>query len=129
MFIMSRERALLTLAGLLWCACTATAATANDAQARYERERAACLSGASTEDQTTCLKEAAAARAAARNGKLNDDEVSPANALARCRQLPEADRGTCELRMREGSVSGSVAGGGVLRTLVQTVPAASAAGH
>ena len=42
------------------------AAGAADAQARYQQDRAACMSGQSNQDHATCLREAGAALAQAR---------------------------------------------------------------
>lgn len=123
------------LAGI-WCVVAAAAQAAaapDDAQARYQREVAACNAGRTGEDKATCLKEAGAvleeARRAGRTGAASDDKP-PAykqNALARCAALPAADREDCRARIeRPTTVEGSVAGGGVLRETVQTVPAASA---
>lgn len=99
----------------------APAGAAAQAQARYEKERAACIAGATGQAQSTCLREAAAARAEARHGALDGTPSSTyaANALERCRPLPDADRAACEARMRgAGTVTGSVEGGGILRELV-----------
>lgn len=89
----------------------------SNAEARYQQERAACESGQSTEDRATCLREAAAARAAARNGQLDEPQENyEKNALARCEALPPADREACRHRTRdEGVTEGSVAGGGIIR--------------
>jgi hypothetical protein len=72
------------------------------------------------------VREAQAARQEARRGRLQDE--SPAqlekNRYSRCEGLPAEDRGYCMRRMDgEGTVSGSVEGGGVLRELRVTVPA------
>ena len=120
--------------GLLSIEAVAAAAASNaasaQAESRYEKERAACLSGKSSEDSATCLKEADAARVAARKGELDKDPVSAGNATERCKVFTGVDRQACEERLSgAGTVSGSVAGGGVLRELVQTVPAASTASH
>ena len=86
----------------------------NDIDARYQRERAACDS---SQDRAACLREAAAARDAARRGQL--DEAQPdydRNALARCEALPQAEREACRRRARgEGEMRGSVTGGGIYR--------------
>ena len=99
---------------------------ASAAQARYQQERAACLSGASHQDRATCLREAGAARADALRGGLGDStEPYAANQRSRCAQLPDSQRQDCLARMQgQGNVSGSVAGGGLLRELVTVVPAA-----
>lgn len=88
---------------------------------QYERERADCLTGKNQQPRNVCLREAAAAYAEARHGRLasraNGPEQWAANALKRCQAQPAEDRETCERRVREGQVVGSVEGGGQLRTL------------
>lgn len=113
---------------------TASKSTAAEAQ-NYQRERAACLDGSSSQDRTTCLKEAAAARAEARRGTLDNGERADqlrANALKRCAAVAAGDRDDCErLALGEGQRSGSVAEGAVVKTIVTRtvgpVPAASGA--
>jgi hypothetical protein len=113
-------------AGLLVTSSTfaANRADSADARARYQEERARCMQSAA-EDQKACLREAGAALQASRRGQLNEDESNfDKNRLARCAYLPEADRPDCERRMRgEGTVSGSVEGGGIYRELRTIVPA------
>ncbi|MES2106564.1 MAG: hypothetical protein V4634_21270, partial [Pseudomonadota bacterium] len=85
-----------------------------EAQANYQRERAACLSGQSNQDRATCLKEAGAALQDAKNGRLYEVDRSDyqRNALLRCQeQSKPEDKADCEKRIREGEVSGSVAAG------------------
>ena len=91
-------------------------------QARFAQERNACLSGASGQDRDTCLREAAAARAEALRGGLNDGDARyKDNQRLRCAALPASEQPACNARMQgQGSVSGSVAGGGLLRELVIT---------
>lgn len=88
----------------------------------YEHERALCLSGRTTQDQASCLREAAAARDDQRRGgaaEVESKALYQQNALQRCQPLPPDDRLACEARVRgEGRSSGSVAGGGILRELV-----------
>jgi hypothetical protein len=112
-------------------ACTAAAAfaapaagTSADAQAAYQKERAACMSGTSGQDRETCLREAGAARDEARRGNLNDGKGELGrNAKDRCNSLAGEQRSDCLARLNgEGSVSGSVNGGGVLREKVTIVP-------
>ncbi len=114
--------ALLTIASLL--ACAAASAADRGAQAVYQRDRAACLRGDTSQDRATCLREAGAALQEARRGRLEDGDAFERNRLARCEHQPLADRDACIRRMSgEGSVSGSVDGGGIIRELVVPVPA------
>lgn len=118
---------ILTLASI----GSAVVSAADGARATYERERAACISGRSAQDRTTCLREAAAAYQEARHARRGPAlPGEPAdryadNALLRCQPLSPADRAECERRMRSGTSSGSVTGGGILRELrtVQEAPA------
>jgi hypothetical protein len=92
----------------------------SEAQARYERERAVCLSGQSNQDRATCLREAGAALVEAKRQGLNDAQAQyNLNAEQRCGRLPDADRADCLARMHgQGTVSGSAAAGGIYRELV-----------
>lgn len=114
-------------------AVAADAGKQSDIEARYQSERAACESGKTGQDRATCLREAAAAREAAKQGQLDDQPASyEKNALARCELLPEADRDLCRRRTRnEGVTQGSVPGGGIYReyrevTLPEVQPPAKA---
>ena len=88
---------------------------------QYERERADCMTGRNQQPRDVCLREAAAAYAQAREGRLISRDDRPeqwaANALKRCEVQPAEDRPLCERRVREGQVEGSVAGGGELKSL------------
>lgn len=101
------------------------AAHADSIDARYRSERAVCMSGQSNQDRTTCLKEASAARAEAKRNRLDSGSAQlQQNGRARCAALPAEDRTDCEKRMSgEGSVSGSVNAGGLLRELKTEIPA------
>ncbi len=105
----------------------AAAATAgiSDPQARYRQERATCMSGQSHQDRATCLQEAGAALQAAKRGHLDDGQGPyEQNRLMRCAAHSAEDREDCVRRMRgEGTVSGSVEGGGIYRELRTTMPA------
>ena len=92
----------------------------SEATARYREERAFCNSGQSYQDRTTCLREAGAALAEAKKGQLNDEPgVYQQNAMVRCDALPADDREACRRRIAgEGTISGSVFEGGLLRELV-----------
>lgn len=100
-----------------------------DAQKRYLEERAYCQNTRSAEDKTSCLREAGAALHEARSGKLADANTSyENNRIARCDYLNGPDKEYCVRRMSgEGTTSGSVEGGGILRELVVIVPASEEA--
>ena len=95
-----------------------------DAQARYQQDMAACKSGSSNQDMATCRLEARNALAdAKRRGQSATPETSRQNATLRCEAHQGDDRIACEARMNgDGSVEGSVTGGGVLRESVTVVP-------
>jgi hypothetical protein len=88
---------------------------------QYEREKADCMTGRTSQPRNVCLREAGAAYAQARQGKLispgDRSEQWAANALKRCEAQNGEDRALCERRVREGVVEGSVGGGGQLKTL------------
>ena len=93
----------------------------SSALARYEAERAACVDGRSGQDRATCLKEAGAALAEARRGRLSNGESAETlmrNAEARCQTVAAEDRDACMLMAHgKGSVSGSVKAGGTMREI------------
>lgn len=100
----------------------ASGTTGIDASGIYQQEVQACLSGNTQQDQPTCLQEARNAQADKRRGLLDTQGSLEANAMARCNVFTIAeDKAACQARMKgHGSISGSVAGGGVLRE-VETV--------
>jgi len=118
-------------AATFFAACVFLAAGASVVRAQPAQqpsaaaERAAC--DGVQQDRAACLREAGAARQeAARNGLTS---ASPgrydANAMARCREQPAADRADCEARLQGGartSTEGSVMGGGVIRETVTPLP-------
>ena len=95
----------------------------SDAQSAYQRDRAACISGQTSQDRATCLREASAALQEARRGRLDNGQAEfERNRLLRCDRQPPEDRQDCVRRMSgEGITSGSVEGGGILRELVTPV--------
>lgn len=103
----------------------AAASDLSEAQARYRQERATCMRGQSHQDRATCLQEAGAALQEARRGTLGDGRSSYVqNRLMRCEVHAGEDRQDCLRRMHgEGTISGSVEGGGIYRELRTTVPA------
>jgi len=123
---------LRTLAGIAFCLAMAGLSISavaqeklSDAQSTYQRDRANCLNGHTNEDRATCLKEAGAAFDAAKRGQLNNNGAQyQKNAMLRCQSLEGENRQACELRMQgDGTTSGSVAAGGVLRELTIKEPA------
>lgn len=110
----------LFILGISFAATIGMAADSPDAKARYQADRAYCNSGQSNQDRATCLKEAGAALQASRKGNLNEEERAyHQNALIRCNALPVGDREACQRRIEgEGTTSGSVLGGGLIRELV-----------
>lgn len=115
--------------GLALCAAGAlygaTAAAADrgmlaDAQTVYQRDRAACISGQTSQNRATCLREAGAAHQESKRGRLDDGQAQfEHNRLLRCERQPLEDRQDCVRRMNgEGFTSGSVEGGGIYRELV-----------
>ncbi|GAC1319129.1 MAG: hypothetical protein NVS3B11_05170 [Collimonas sp.] len=110
----------LCMSGASWAAMAA--ANPQDANARYQAERAVCTSGQSNQSRETCLKEAGAALQEARRGRLQDDPAADSqNALLRCNALPPDDKDACRRRVNgEGTTNGSVLEGGELHEL--TVP-------
>jgi hypothetical protein len=99
--------------------------------AQYRQDRAACLSGQTTQELDACLYDAALTVETAKRRGFETGNVPYAdNARLRCEPLRGADRNDCVARMRgEGTVSGSVAAGGIYRELVtithDAVPATS----
>ena len=123
-FIGSRSWGLALVAGVALLGATAAVAAdsgnLSKAQSAYQKERAACLNGATNQDQATCLKEAGAALQAAKRGGLDDGQARlEQNQLLRCDGQSPEDRQNCVRRMKgEGSTSGSVGAGGIYRELV-----------
>ncbi len=107
---------------------TASGTTGIDNSGDSQKERAACLSGRTQQDQATCLREVNNAAAEKRSGRLDSQGGQfDANARKRCEVLTGEDRAACEARvMGYGNTSGSVAGGGVIRQVETVVVPAGA---
>ena len=79
-------------------------------------------------DEQPATREAAAARAEARKGTLGDGQGTSQyerNAFARCQVFKtDIDRQACADRVKQGSASGSVKDGGILRESTIEVPVA-----
>ncbi len=101
-----------------------TAKTSTDS--RYQQERAACAAMSNPESRTNCLRDLGAARQQAQRQPRApvSQETLERNALQRCQVHTVAeDRAICERMVRgEGNVSGSVSGGGQIRSIETTVP-------
>ena len=126
----SRARLLAAIALTLGASIAYSEKSATPSQ--YDMERAACISGRSNQDRATCLKEADAARDAARRGQLTDADAASyrKNALDRCKALVGDDARDCVTRMNGGgTVSGSVEAGGLYRESVTTEVTPAAPGE
>jgi hypothetical protein len=124
-----RLQAALCVSMVLWCATPALAADRTDArteaQAAYTRDRAECLARQDREDRAVCLREVGAAFQESKRGALTDRQAQfDQNRLARCDNQPLKDRDECVRRMNQGTTSGSVQSGVVIRELkTPVVPA------
>ena len=112
-----------TLLALL-CGLSLPVAAQDQSEKRrsYEADRRACLSGATGQALEACIKEARAvlAQQPGATPSLSSEQLQRNN-LKRCDSLDGSERTDCVSRMQgEGTVSGSVAGGGILRELVTT---------
>ncbi|QRR35667.1 hypothetical protein JNX00_07345 [Hydrogenophaga sp. YM1] len=117
--------AALALALPAWAQGAGAAKTSTDN--RYQQERAACAAMSDPESRTSCLRDLGAARQQARSqprAPVSPEQLQR-NALQRCEVHTAADeRAICERMVRgEGQVSGSVSGGGLIRSIETTVPA------
>ncbi|MFT3817173.1 MAG: hypothetical protein QM750_06025 [Rubrivivax sp.] len=119
-----------TLLAALLALSASAAGAAGPTQHPYRAtmaERQDCATDAATYDRANCRREGAAARAEAARGGLTspDAETLMRNALARCQVHRDSEeRRLCERLVRgDGTRSGSVAGGGVIRELVTVEPA------
>ena len=123
----SAFRVALVAGGLLLAAGGNAVAADGDRQggsSTIAQERQNCMEGKTNQDRATCLKEAGAAKQESQRGNLRDSGDYSGNASKRCDTLPPDQKADCERRsMGEGSVSGSVGSGGVVRELVTPVPA------
>jgi hypothetical protein len=139
----TRQDSLLGLGGLFvasallsFSALAATptvSAQAAEINAKFEQDKLNCLSGKAGAERTVCLKEASKARNSARNAPIYDDATYRHNKFDRCRVLSGDEARDCFARMKgEGTISGSVEGGGLYREKVTIevgpvpTPAASA---
>jgi len=94
-----------------------------EAEQAYMQQRAACLSGDTTQSRKDCLRDAGAELQMAREsgGKLPtvDPQTLADNAMLRCAALPAADRFGCEQIVKGNGVHS----GGGISEYVRVVPA------
>jgi hypothetical protein len=131
-------RARLTLGGLALVlaspAALAVAATPTPAaspQVRYQQESGRCSALTDHDQRANCLSRASTRLARSQPTPSGESaEALMRNALKRCDPLPEPTRGECQARIQgQGTVSGSVASGGMLRELVTIEMPPTAAGQ
>jgi hypothetical protein len=98
----------------------------NELMVRYQQDLAECETQQATQDLATCRLEARNALADAKRNLLSDTTANlfEKNQFKRCRVFKGEDREACEARVRnEGSSTGSVQSGGILREVTRPVPA------
>ena len=111
----------------LLCASFCLAAQAqpqDELTARYQQDLAECEAQQATQDLAACRLEARNALAEAKRNLLSDTTANlfEKNQLKRCRVFKGDDREACEARARgEGTSTGSVQSGGILREVVRPV--------
>jgi hypothetical protein len=118
-------------AATLLAVTAATAQVHMDASGDYPQEVLSCTTGATQQDKATCLTEARSAHAVPQHSLTSAAQTQlQANALLRCDALSGDDKAACRARIEgQGSSSGSVAGGGILREMHEveiSTPAAAA---
>ncbi len=92
--------------------------------ARYQQDLAECEAQQATQDLAACRLEARNALAEAKRNLLNDTTANlfEKNQFKRCRVFKGDEREACEARVRgDGSSTGSVQSGGILREVVRPV--------
>ncbi len=117
--------AALALTVPAWAAGTPGKAPAGNST--YQQERAACAAVGSNEARTSCLRDIGAARQQAQQKgtpRSPSAEQLQENALKRCDVHTGLEERAICMRMvsGDGSVSGSVSGGGLLRELETPIP-------
>lgn len=111
-------------AGLCW-ASQAQTDSLLELQARYLQDLRECEIEQATQDLAACQREARNALAEAKRNVLSDAPGTPyeSNQFERCRAFKGDDRAACIARLRgEGSSTGDVSSGGILREIVRPVP-------
>jgi hypothetical protein len=124
----NRLLALCAAAATAWAGAVSAANTqqASAIHQRYLQDQAACMKVSDADKRKTCLREAGAAQAEARHGTLAEPQANyEKNRLARCSVYKDPkEREYCVRRMNgEGTTSGSVEEGAIVRSLTVPVPA------
>ena len=115
---------LLCLSFCLSAQAQAPAQPQDELTARYQQDLAECEAQQATQDLAACRLEARNALAEAKRNLLSDTTANlfEKNQFKRCRVFKGEDREACEARVRnEGSSTGSVQSGGILREVVRPV--------
>ena len=97
----------------------------SELQARYQQDLRECEMTQATQDLTACRLEARNALAEAKRNLLDDAPGTSyeKNQFKRCHAFKGDDRAACIARLRgEGSSTGDVSSGGILREVVRPVP-------
>ena len=97
----------------------------NELTVRYQQDLADCETQQATQDLATCRLEARNALAEAKRNLLSNTTANlfEKNQFKRCRVFKGEDREACEARVRgDGSSTGSVQSGGILREVTRPVP-------
>jgi hypothetical protein len=100
-------------------ALTVNAQDRSEKLRRFELDSQACHSGITGQDLDACMNEAKAVFAApVETTPTASAEQRQSAAVSRCDVFTDDERTTCIARTTGATVSGSVAGGGILRELV-----------
>jgi hypothetical protein len=117
-------QALLCISFCLSAQAQTSAQPPDELTVRYQQDLAECEAQQATQDLVACRLEARNALAEAKRNLLSDTTANlfEKNQFKRCRVFKGEDREACEARVRnEGSSTGSVQSGGILREVVRPV--------
>jgi hypothetical protein len=112
--------AVVALLSTTAAALAADKAAPLSAKARLQHDRVVCARIRDQGVRDECLSEASTLYAGTQPSHPDENPAQlTRNALKRCEALREPDRQDCVLRMQgQGTITGSVAGGGIYRELV-----------
>ncbi len=116
------------VAGFVGAPARGADASTASATSTYQKDRADCEAGRTAEDRATCLREAGAAEQERKRNRLDNSGSLRQNAIERCNLVAPQDRTDCLARIEGPTqpnqttrISGSVAGGGILRETTTTI--------